>query len=210
MAPKYGAEDTVRECHNQKNCQEVQQSKAFPGCVTIISSTRECRNHGLQGTARQYHKKCNQGVLQLKTHQGSVAIKKYCQEVSQLKYLRKCYNRNYYQGPPQSKVLPWTTTVKNNARKCRNKTYPRSATYRSITRGMTTRKCDMQIYVLQVRVTIKKHFKGVSQSKNCQNNETIKSTSKEYHNLNICKGVIKSKWSATIKTTTRVCHNQSV
>ena len=46
MAPKYGAEDTVRKCHNQKDCQEVQQSKAFPGCVTIISSTRECRNHG--------------------------------------------------------------------------------------------------------------------------------------------------------------------
>ena len=125
MAPTYGAEDTVRECHNQKNCQEVQQSKAFPGCVTI----RECRNHG------QYHKKCNQGVLQLKTHQGSVAIKKYCQGMSQLKYLRKCYNQNDNQGPPQLKVLPWTATIKNKARKCRNKTYPRSATYRSTTRG---------------------------------------------------------------------------
>ena len=161
------------------------------------------------GTARQYHKKCNQGVLQLKTHQGSVAIKKYCQGVSQLKYLRKCYNQNYYQRPPQSKMLQWTATVKNNSRKCRNKTYPRSSTYRSTTRGYDHEKVR-HADVLQVRVTIKKHFKGVSQSKNCQNDETIKSTSKEYHNLNICKGVIKSKWSATINTTTRVCHNQSV
>ena len=125
------------------------------------------------GTARQYHKKCNQGVLQLKTHQGSVAIKGYYQGVSQLKYLRKCYNQNYYQGPPQSKVLPWTATVKNNARKCRNKTYPRSATYRSTTRGMTTRKSDMQMYC-----------KCVSQSKNI---------SREYHNQRTARTMKQSK-----------------
>ena len=50
-----GAENTIRECHNQKNCQEVsqskehqesEQSKVLPGSVTIKSSVRECRNHG--------------------------------------------------------------------------------------------------------------------------------------------------------------------
>ena len=67
-----GVEDTVRACHNQKNCQEVsqskeikkvQQSKAFPGRVTIKISTRECRNYGY----------C-QAVLQ-KVHPVSATIK---------------------------------------------------------------------------------------------------------------------------------------
>ena len=99
---------TARKCHNQKNIMKVQQSKAFPGCVTMKRSTRECRNYGY----------C-QAVLQ-KVHPGSATIKstprecrnqKYCQEVSQFKYLRKCHNQKYYQGPPQSKVRSWTATI---------------------------------------------------------------------------------------------------
>ena len=48
------AEDTVTECHNQKNCQlchsqknneKVQRSEAFQGSVKIKSSIRECCNH---------------------------------------------------------------------------------------------------------------------------------------------------------------------
>ena len=67
-----GIEDTARVCHNQKNCQEVSQSKEhqesatikiFPGRVTIKSSTRECRNYGY----------C-QAVLQ-KAHPGIATIK---------------------------------------------------------------------------------------------------------------------------------------
>ena len=112
-----GVEDTVRDLHNQKNCQEVSQSKEHHESATIKSisrmcpmkrSTRECRNYGY----------C-QAVLQ-KVHPGSATIKstprechnqKYCQGVSQFKYLRKCHNQKYYQGPPQSNVLSWTATI---------------------------------------------------------------------------------------------------
>ena len=122
---------TVRKWHNQKNFKKVQQSKAFPGCVTIKHSTRECGNY--------YY--C-QAVLQ-KVHSVSATIKstsrecrnqKCCQGVSQFKYLRECHNQKHYQGPPQSKVLSWNATIKHNARECRNKTYSGSATNRSTVR----------------------------------------------------------------------------
>ena len=112
---------TSRKCNNQKHFQEVSQSKVLPGSAAIM------------GTARQYHKKCIQGVLQFKELQGRFPNQKYCQGVSQFKYLRKCHNLKYYQGPPQSEVLPWTATIKI-VRECCNKTYPGSATNRKTTR----------------------------------------------------------------------------
>ena len=54
--------------------------------------------------------------------------------MSQFKYLRKCHHQKYYQGPPQSKVLSGTATIKTNDRECRNKTYPGSANNRNTTR----------------------------------------------------------------------------
>ena len=57
------------------------------------------------GTAGQYYKKCIQGVLQFKSTSRECRNQKYCQGVSQFKYLRKCHNQKYYQGTPQSKVL---------------------------------------------------------------------------------------------------------
>ena len=37
-------EDYVRECHNQKNCQEVSQSKEHQESATIKSISRMCHN----------------------------------------------------------------------------------------------------------------------------------------------------------------------
>ena len=126
---------TVRKCHNQKNFKKVPQSKTLPRSITL---KRECCNHGYWE------------AVPLKVHPESATIKstrrecrnqKYCQGVSQLKYLRKCHHQKYYQGPPQSKVLSGTSrgtaTIKTNDRECRNKIYPGSAANRS-----TTRKYD--------------------------------------------------------------------
>ena len=72
---------TSRKCNNQKHFQEVSQSKVLPGSAVIM------------GISMQYHKKCIQGVLQLKVNQGSVAINSAARECSQFKYLRKCHNQ---------------------------------------------------------------------------------------------------------------------
>ena len=42
---QYGAEDTVRECHHQRNCQEVPQSKEHQESATIKSISMKCHNH---------------------------------------------------------------------------------------------------------------------------------------------------------------------
>ena len=81
-------------------CQRVPQSEELPGSVTIIRTSRKCNNHkhfqdvpqsnvlpvsaAIMGTARQYYKKCIQGVLQSKVHQGSVAIKSTARECHNL------------------------------------------------------------------------------------------------------------------------------
>ena len=112
-----GVEDTARVCHNQKNCQEVSQSKEHQESATIkrISrtshiqrSTRECRNYGYCQAVLQ---KVHPGSATIKSTQRKCRNQKFCQGVSQFEYLRKCHNQNYYQGPPQSKILPWTTAV---------------------------------------------------------------------------------------------------
>ena len=83
-------EDTVRECHNQKNCQEVSQSKEHQESATIKAFPNVSQSNVLPGsaaiigTARQYYKKCIQGVLQLKVRQGSVAIKSTARECQNL------------------------------------------------------------------------------------------------------------------------------
>ena len=81
------------------------------------------------GTARQYHKKCIQGVLQTKVHQGSVTIKSTARECHQ-----GVSNQKYCQGPQQSNVLPGTATIKSTARECLNEIHPGSATNRSKTK----------------------------------------------------------------------------
>ena len=63
------------------------------------------------GTVRQYYKKSIQGVLQLKVHKGSVAIKSSARKCHNLSTKGKCHNQKYYQGPPQSKILPWTAAI---------------------------------------------------------------------------------------------------
>ena len=60
---------TSRKCNNQKHFQEVSHSK---GSAAIMV------------TERQYHKKCIQGVLQLKLHQWSVTIKSTARECHNL------------------------------------------------------------------------------------------------------------------------------
>ena len=101
---------TARKCHNQKNTKKVQQSKALLGSVT---PKRECRNHGyLEAVPRKVHP----GSATIKSTSRECRNQKYCQEVSQFKYLRKCHHQKYYQGPPQSKVLSGTATIKTNDR----------------------------------------------------------------------------------------------
>ena len=77
--------------------QRVPQSEEVPGSVTIKGTSRKCNNQkhiqevshpkgsaAVMVTERQYHKKCIQGVLQLKVHQGSVAIKSTARECHNL------------------------------------------------------------------------------------------------------------------------------
>ena len=59
---------TSKKGNNQKNFQDESQSKVLPGSAAIM------------GTVRQYYKKSIQGVLQLKVHKGSVAIKSSARE----------------------------------------------------------------------------------------------------------------------------------
>ena len=80
----------------RRYCQRVPQSEELPGSVTIKRTSRKSNNQKhfqevthtkgsatIMVTERQYHKKCIQGVLQLKVHQGSVTIKST---------ERKCHN----------------------------------------------------------------------------------------------------------------------
>ena len=64
---------TSRKCNNQKHFQDVSQSNVLPGRAAIM------------GIASQHYKKCIQGVLQLKVHQGSVAIKSTTRECHNLR-----------------------------------------------------------------------------------------------------------------------------
>ena len=81
----------------RRYCQRVPQSEEFPGSDTIKRTSRKCNNqkhfqevsHSKGSTAimvtdRQYHKKCIQGVLQLKVHQGRVTIKSTARECHNL------------------------------------------------------------------------------------------------------------------------------
>ena len=130
-----GAEGTVRECHNQKNYQEVSQSKEHQESATIKSTSRKChtqkgvphswllRGSTTKNASREcYNSKYIKVVSQSKVLPGSVTIK----------YLRKSHHHKYYQGLPQSKVLSGTATgtatFKANDRECRNKIYSVSAT----------------------------------------------------------------------------------
>ena len=84
-------EDTVRVCHNQKNCQEVSQSKEHQESATIKGIFRTSHNQKFyQGVPQLWvlsgstTKKSIQGVLQLKVHKGSVAIKSSARECHNL------------------------------------------------------------------------------------------------------------------------------
>ena len=127
-------------------------------------------------TARQYHKKCIQGVLQLKVHQGSVAIKSTARECHKFKYLRKCHNQKYCQGPPQSEALPWTAKTKKMQGSAAIK-HKQGVQPTEVQQGsMTTRKCDIQMYC-----------QCVSQSKTFQGSITIERTArtmKRFYNQN--------------------------
>ena len=89
---------TSRKCNNQNNFQDESQSKVLPGSAAIL------------GTVRQYYKKLFQGVLQLKVHKGSVAIKSSARECHNLSTqgsvtikstTRDHHNQKYCHGPQQ-------------------------------------------------------------------------------------------------------------
>ena len=90
---------TARKCHNQKNIKKMQQSKALPGSVTL---KRECRDHGYWEAVPQ---KVHLGSARIKSTSRECRNQKYCQGVSQFKYLRKCHHQKYCLGPSQSKVV---------------------------------------------------------------------------------------------------------
>ena len=75
---------TAKKCHNQKNIKKVQQSEAFPRLLDVSQSKVLPGSSVIMGSVRQYYKKCIQGVLQLKVHQGSVAIKSTAMECHNL------------------------------------------------------------------------------------------------------------------------------
>ena len=81
---QYGAEDTVSECHNQKNCQEVTQLKEHQESVTIRSIFRKCHNYKLyQGVPQSW-------VLPgstTKRHPGSATIESTSRECRNQKVL---------------------------------------------------------------------------------------------------------------------------
>ena len=62
-----GVENTVRECHNQKNCQIVSQSKEHQASATIKSISRTCHNQ-----------KFYQGVPQLCVHDLKSCLNRIC------------------------------------------------------------------------------------------------------------------------------------
>ena len=124
----YGT-NLVQKCHNQKNCQEVSQSKEHQESATIKSTSRKWHNQKvlpesatIMGTARQYHKTVHQGSATIKSTSRECRNQKYCQGVSQSKVppgsvtikstARDRHNQKYCQGPSQSKVLPGSAAIK--------------------------------------------------------------------------------------------------
>ena len=98
-------------------------------------------------TERQYHKKCIQGVLQLKVHQGSVSIKSTA---------RECHNLSTL----------GSVTIKSTTRDRHNEKYCQGVQITEVQQeSMTTRKCNMQMY-----------FNSLSQLKTLQGSITIEKT----------------------------------
>ena len=64
------AEDTVTECHNQKNCQDVSQSKQQRESTAIRGIFRKCQNQKVLSGSVAIMCTDFKGVLLLKVHEG--------------------------------------------------------------------------------------------------------------------------------------------
>ena len=160
----------------RRYCQRVPQPEELAGSVTIKRTSRKCNNQkhfqevshskvnsAIMVTEKQFHKKCIQGVLQLKVHQGSITIKSTARECHNLSSsgsvaikstTRDRHNQKYCPGPPQSKLMTESAAIK----------YIQGIQLTEVQQeSMTTRKCNMQMYFNSVPQL--KHCKGVSQSK---------------------------------------------
>ena len=149
------------------NIKKMQQSIALPGRVT--KSKVLTGSVTIIGTSRQNHKKCIQGVLQFKVHQGSVAIKSTARECHNLSTPRSRHYQEFCQGTPQSKILSGSAEILHIQRVQQTEVQQRN---------MTTRKCNMQMY-----------YQCMPQSKTFQGSITIESTTRtmnraarEYYN----------------------------
>ena len=122
------------------------------------------------GTARQYHKKCIQGE-----YIKGVSQSEYYQRVSSFKYLRKCHNQKYYQGPPQLKVLPWTTTIKGSGAIKHIQEVQQTEVQQG---SMTTKECNMQMFCQCVPQS-KTFQRSITMERTAR---TIKRTARQFYN----------------------------
>ena len=124
-----GVEDTVRVCHNQKNCQEVSQSKEHQESATIKRISRTSHNQ-----------KFYQGVSQLWVLSGSTTLVRYCHfGVSPVNYSDSDYKKSI-QGVLHLKVHKGSVAIKSSARECHNLSTQGSVTIKSTTRDRHNQK----------------------------------------------------------------------